>query len=269
MKIIKSIKNCEGCARRRAKMKKAVNGIIIPKLNIYSKRLSMWQEKLWREVNGKSFMGIIDNVAGRKTFEYTTFGRSGVQQSNSKLLTIRPEVVVTPPQQMTAACVWNASNAISGVDGGLTTQIDRGRDNYGFDDDSVPATCYAYGYAVNTEWYLTTGASFGSIDDDTYVDGTSTSRTIKGVVYTESCAGHANSDDFHLSLDGINIGNNDNTWLDMTWDDTAGTPRTLTRLTDATSYTASLNGSTHWRDQASPYSWADQDLNTDFIITTS
>jgi len=67
--------------------------IWLPKLNYYSKRLSMWQEKLWREVNGKPFMGILDNIAGRKTFEYATFGRSGVQQSNSKLFGLRPEKI--------------------------------------------------------------------------------------------------------------------------------------------------------------------------------
>jgi len=68
--------------------------IWLPKLNYYSKRLSMWQEKLWREVNGKPFMGILDNIAGRKTFEYATFGRSGVQQSNSKLFGLRPEKIM-------------------------------------------------------------------------------------------------------------------------------------------------------------------------------
>jgi len=68
--------------------------IWLPKLNYYSKRLSMWQEKLWREVNGKPFMGILDNIAGRKTFEYATFGRSGVQQSNSKLFGLRPEKIL-------------------------------------------------------------------------------------------------------------------------------------------------------------------------------
>ena len=146
------------------------NKIWIPKLNYYSKRLSMWQEKLWREVNGKPFMGILDNIAGRKTFEYATFGRSGVQQSNSKLLTIQNgKTPVNNTMQMTAACVWNASNAIPGPSG-LTTQIDRGSAIY---DTIVMGTVStvdyrAYGYSITGEHYMTSFGSIGTIDNDTY-----------------------------------------------------------------------------------------------------
>jgi hypothetical protein len=238
----------------------------IPKLNYYSKRLTSWQERMWREVNyGKPFMGIIDNIAGRKYFEYATFGRSGVQQSNSKLFGMRNEKVSIPiTQEMTASCVWNVSNAIPKGDA-LTTQIDRGNDTY--DADSM-GTWEAYGYAVAGEHYETITGSFGVMDATTYTDGSSTSRTIKGVVYYEP-GGGTYGDDMILSLDTTSISNSDTTWKDITWDDTAGTPRTVSRSVDLTSYTASLNGSTHWRDTSAPYNWADNDLNTDFVLTTS
>ena len=239
------------------------NKIWIPKLNYYSKRLSMWQEKLWREVNGKPFMGILDNIAGRKTFEYATFGESGVQQSNSKLFEMRPEPIVIPPMQMTAVCVWNASNVAGPSPPALTTTIDRGRRAY--DADSM-GTWYVYGYAVANEWWLNV-AGFGTMASSTYTDGGSTSRTIKGMVdYDPGGAGFAG---LILSLDGTSISNSDTTWKDFTWDDTAGTPRTLTRSTDLITYSASVNGSTHWRDTAPPFNFNDLDAGTDFVLTTS
>jgi len=236
--------------------------IWIPKFNYYSKRLSMWQEKLWREVNGKPFMGILDNIAGRKTFEYATFGRSGIQQSNSKLFSMEIEPMVVEPMYMTAACVWNASNAIP-KDSGLTTTIDRGRR---VNDADSTGSYYTYGYAVSNEWFENV-TGFGTMANSTYTDGGSTSRTIKGVVYYE--VGGLNSDDFVLSIDGTSVSNSDTTWLDLTWDDIAGTPRTMDRDVDTTTYTASLNGSTHWRDLASPWNWSDLDAGTDFVLTTS
>ena len=239
----------------------------IPKFNYYSKRLSIWQEKFWRDVNGKPFMGILDNIAGRRTFEFATFGRSGIQQSNSKLfrMTKSEPVKVEVPllQKMTACCVWNASNAIV-TPAALTTQIDRGRRAY--DGDSMD-TWYGYGYGVHNEHYVNLGASFGVMDSSTYTDGSATSRTIKGVVYYE-VGGATYSDDMIFSLDTTSISNSDTTWKDITWDDTAGTPQTVSRSVDLTTYTASLNGSTHWRDTAAPYNWADLDANTDFVLTT-
>ena len=234
--------------------------IWIPKINYYSKRLSVWQEKFWREINGKPFMGILDNVAGRRAFEFATFGTSGIQQSDSKLFRVEKEKV-SFTQEMTAACVWNAAAAATTPP--LTTQIDRGSDIY--DADSVD-TWRAYGYAVINEHYETITGSFGVMDKTTFRDGSGTTRTIKGVVYYEP-GGATYSDDLILSLDGTSISNSDTTWKDFTWDDTAGTPRTVSRSVDLTTYTASLNGSTHWRDLAAPFNWADTDANTDFILT--
>lgn len=242
-------------------MDKKHTNIWLPKFNYYSKRLSMWQEKFWREVNGKPFMGILDNIAGRRTFEFATFGRSGVQQSNSKLFRMTKghmQFAVSSFPYGTAAAAAQAPDA-------LTTQIDRGNDTY--DADSM-GTWEAYGYAVAGEHYETITGSFGVMDATTYTDGSSTSRTIKGVVYYEP-GGSTYGDDLILSLDGTSISNSDTTWKDFTWDDTAGTPRTVSRTVDLTSYTPSLNGSTHWRDTSAPYNWADNDLNTDFVLTTS
>jgi len=240
----------------------------IPKFNYYSKRLSVWQEKLWREANGKPFMGIIDNVAGRKTFEYATFGRSGVQQSNSKLFTTRPEPIVMPPQQMTAVCVWNASNAIIQAPA-LETQIDRGQ-GPAFDstpEPTSPQLCYPYGYNATGEGYLASWGNIGTMDDVTYTDGGSTSRTIKSVMYTEVCDGGID-DTFYFSIDTTSVSNSDTTWKDITWDDVGGTPRLMDRSVDTTTYDASVNGSTHWRDEAAPWNWSDTDANTDFVLTT-
>ena len=234
--------------------------IWIPKFNYYSKRLSMWQEKFWREVNGKPFMGILDNVAGRKYFEYATFGRSGVQQSNSKLLTYQPQGVQV--QKMTACCVWNAANAIP-TGPALTTQIDRGRTQ--FDATVSAAACYIYGYNFGTEGYQTIWGSFGVMDDTTYNDGGGTGRTIRSLSNTEQCEG-GDDDTWFFALDGTSISNSDTTWQSIDWDNVVGTPVTTNR-TDTT-YTASRNGSTHWRDLTPNGDWTDQDANTDVVLTT-
>ena len=236
--------------------------IWIPKLNYYTKRLTSWQEKLWREVNGKPFMGILDNIAGRKYFEYATFGQCGIQQSNSKLFGISP---ATATIQKTSVGVFPYGTiAAAGGGGGdaLTTTIDRGR--RANSADSVQ-TYYTYGYAVSNEWYENV-AGFGTMASSTYTDGGSTSRTIKGVVYYQ--VGGVNSDDFVFSIDGTGTPDSDVTWLDLTWDDIAGTPRTMDRSVDTTSVTTS-NGSKHWRDTSSPFNWADLDAGTDFVLTTS
>ncbi len=234
--------------------------IWLPKLNYYTKRLASWQERLWREVNDTPFMGIIDNVSGRRYFEYATFGESGIQQSNSKLfeMNIQRAVSSFPYGTVSAAGVSDAA--------ALDTNINRGRDDYYSDSTG---TYYAYGYSVNGETYITTGANFGTMTTSTYTDGSSTSRTIKGVVYAEPSPATAYSDDLILSIDTTSVTNSDATWLDFTWDDTAGTPRTVTRSADLTSYTASLNGSTHWRDTAATYNYANLDTTTAFVLTTS
>jgi hypothetical protein len=234
----------------------------IPKYNYYSKRLSMWQEKLWREVNGKPFMGILDNIAGRKTFEYATFGRSGVQQANSKLMTITPQKINI--QKMTACCVWNASNAIPS-DSGLTTTINRGQRIYGTTGGTPMDPAYAYGYAGDANnWHSVT--AFGSMAATTYNDGGGTSRTVRSMYDTEP--GTPGGSDLYFSLDGASISNSDTTWLDITWDNISGTPITWTRSTEAT-YTASLNSDTHWRDLTPSSDWTDIDSGTDFVLTTS
>jgi hypothetical protein len=107
------------------------------------------------------------------------------------------------------------------------------------------------------------------MDLTTYTDGASSLRTIKAVVYTESCSGSGDDDIFYFSLDGTGLADTDVTWLDITWDNTAGTPTTVDRSVDATLYTSSLNGSTHWRDSPAAGNWGDVDADTDFVLTTS
>jgi len=122
-----------------------------------------------------------------------------------------------------------------------------------------------YGYAVTGEAFHS-GYNFGVMDDSTYIDGASTSRTIKGIYHHD--VGGSNSDDMAFSIDVASLGDTDTIWKDMTWDDTGGTPRTLTRGTEFNVYTASLNGSTHWRDLTTTYNFYDVDANTDFVLTT-
>jgi len=222
----------------------------------------MWQEKLWREVNGKPFMGILDNIAGRKTFEYATFGRSGVQQSNSKLFGLRPEKIQIYDMSVSMTVVANAAQQGQGA--ALETQIDRGRFQYDSTPDTDSDPIYTYGYGASGEdWHNSSG--YGSIDNATYTDGSSTSRTIKSMAHEEP----AWDDDLIFSLDTASVSDSDATWLDITWDNISGTPITVTRASDLTSYTASLNGSTHWRDLTPTSNWSDLDINTDFVLTTS
>ena len=234
--------------------------IWLPKFNYYSKRLSMWQEKLWREVNGKPFMGTLDNVAGRKTFEYATFGRSGVQQSNSKLFGMQPKKAQIY-KSVSMTVVANAAQQGQGPP--LETQIDRGSQQ--FDADSVN-DYFVWGYAFSTDNFFGT-AAFGTMDDTTYIDGSSTSRTIRTMMDADS-GGSAGSGDVFFTLDGTSITDSDATWLDITWDNTAGTPITTDRSVD---YQAAveLNSDTYWRDLTPSASYTDADANTDFVLTTS
>lgn len=234
--------------------------IWIPKFNYYSKRLSMWQEKFWKDVTGKPFMGILDNVTGRRVFEFATFGRSGVQQSNSKLFRVTKQRVPII-QKMTAACVWNASNAIPLLPA-LTTQIDRAARQYDADSTGGYDT---FGYAGDANNWFGVSA-FGVMDATTYTDGGSTTRTIRSMHDAE--AGGTGGGDVYFSLDTASVPNTDTTFKDITWDDTAGTPRTMTRSADLSTYTASLNSDTHWRDLTPSFSWTDIDANTDFVLTT-
>jgi hypothetical protein len=239
--------------------------IWLPKLNYYSKRLSRWHEKLWEELTGKPYMGIIDNVAGVRFYK-EAYGTIGAKQH---LFRIKPEPYSPqgPTKHFTSVSAFPyGTTAAAGVVSGLTTQLDRGRLQWDTTPDTAADPCYAYGYSITGEHYLSFG-SMGTIDSDTYNDGGGTSRTIKALYQTDNC-GTTNDDTWYFALDGTSISNSDTTWQDLDWDNTAGTPVTTDRSADTT-YTASLNGSTHWRDTTPNGSWLDQDINTDVVITTA
>jgi hypothetical protein len=160
--------------------------IWLPKLNYYSKRLSRWHEKLWEELTGKPYMGIIDNVAGVRFYK-EAYGTIGAKQH---LFRIKPEPYSPqgPTKHFTSvsAFPYGTTAAAGVVDSGLTTQLDRGRLQWDTTPDTAADPCYAYGYSVTGEHYLSFG-SMGTIDDDTYNDGGGTSRTIKALYQTDNC----------------------------------------------------------------------------------
>lgn len=246
--------------------------IWIPKLNVYS-RLSRFQENLWNDIMNAPFMGIVDNVTGLK-FRKLVYNDVGPKRhfftvSNGSCCddcAARKRLM----QNAVSSFPYGTVAAAAAVDSGLTTQIDRGSDAYDSDNDSPPNTCFAYGYNASpgNEDFLTSVGTMGSMDDDQYTDGGSTTRTIKAVYYTEPCSGSSTDDTFYFSIDGTSVPNTDTTWQDIDWDDTAGTPQTIDRSVNTT-YTASLNGSSHWRWQNASFNWGDTDSNTDFVLTTS
>ena len=220
----------------------------------------MFQERLWNQLMAKPYMGYFDNVAGVR-FHKLAYGTIGAKQN---LFGIQPEKTQIYDMSVGMTVVANAAQQ-GGK--GLITQMDRGVEQYDDTGGTEEDPIVVYGYGVVNEWYesYAGASSFGSMDNDTYIDGSSTSRVIKGLCHKEP----AFEDDWILSLDGTSITNSDATWLDVTWDDIAGTPRTVDRSVDATAYTASLNGSTHWRDTTANFDWSDTDLNTDVVLTTS
>lgn len=165
----------------------------MPKFNYYSKRLSMWQEKLWREANGSPFMGIFDNIAGRKAFEYVT---------------VDPRMPIT--QKMTAACVWNACNAIPQGPALDTTITSMGNTIY--DADSIDSW-RVYGYNSGVDYY--SYANFGSIGSATYTDGGSNSRTISAIYYHEPGSPNARADDLVLSMNATSVPDTDTTFVSL------------------------------------------------------
>lgn len=276
MSIIKQIKNCEGCAGRRKKVKRAFN-IFVPKINVFSDRLTMWQKKLWNDLMDKPFMGVIDNVTGLK-FRQLAYNDIGPKRH---FFTVNAGRGILPPcddcegketyiQKMTAASVWNVSNAASSQSG-LTTQIDRGSGVYDTYDVGTSTTvdCDAFGYNFGAEGRWAGLGNVGSMDATTYVDGGGSTQTIRGVIHTDNQANCSDTDTFVFSLDG-NITNSDVIWAEIDWDDINGTPQNIDRSVDITTYTTAFNGSSHWEwASVGTPDWTDIDANTDFVLTTS
>lgn len=97
---------------------------------------------------------------------------------------------------------------------------------------------YAFGFSVSGEDFLGLTPSFGSISDDTYTDGSATSRTIKALYWTEP--GGSPDDNLYFSIDTTSVPDTDATFTSIIYNGV-----TYTRAS-RDNYTASLRGSSHW-----------------------
>lgn len=85
-----------------------------------------------------------------------------------------------------------------------------------YDGDSED-TWFVFGYdgGVDRWSYTTIG---GSIGDDTYTDGGSSSRTISAIYWHEQGASSSREDDLYLCLDQTSVGDTDTIFISLEYD---------------------------------------------------
>ncbi len=191
---------------------------IIPKLNIYG-RLSRFQESLWntymKRPFGSHFLG------DEYRFCHDAYG-----MKSSKICIMDHQIDNTRKdghiQKMTAACVWNASNAASGPTANLDTTVTVGSIAYDVSSDSTgpTATAFLYGYKrVNDAHPLvTSGSSSGSIGSGTYTDGGSTSQTVIAIGWSDNGitgTPAGDTDNIYFGLNGTSRGDDDGTFSSL------------------------------------------------------
>ena len=218
--------------------------IWIPKLNVYTHKLSIWQEKLWNLLIPRSHGERWDS--DHYSFCNAAYGMTSerIKKYSFTLEPQKPHI-----QKMTAACVWNASNAAAG--GGISQEINStitvGSIQYdSFADTSGVDYAYLYGYKVASSYHpiVTFASSSGSIGDGVYTDGNSTSQTITAVGWSDngvSGTPAAETDNIYFGLNGTSRGDTDAV---MTKFDYNGTEYTRS---SRDIYTASVGGGeTFW-----------------------
>jgi len=107
-----------------------------------------------------------------------------------------------------------------------------------YDGDSVE-DWRAYGYDGGVDRFVY--SSFGTIGDDTYTDGGSTSRTISAIYYHESGSADSRSDDLYLCLNATSIADTDTTFVSLEYNGELYTR--ASRLT----YSGTLGSCSSWR----------------------
>ena len=183
--------------------------IWIPKFNYYSKRLSMWQERLWMNIMGQPYS--FELAQGPKKDEF-------IQRAVSSF-----------PYGTVSAAGAAGSAALD------TTITSMGNTIY--DADSIDSW-RVYGYNSGVDYY--SYANFGSIGSATYTDGGSNSRTISAIYYHEAGAPNAREDDLVLSLNATSIPDTDTTFVSLEYNG-----QTYTR-SSRTVYSGSFGSCSSW-----------------------
>ena len=84
-------------------------------------------------------------------------------------------------------------------------------------DPTSPQDCFAYGYDNGIDYFGF--AAFGNIGNDTYTDGSSLSRTISAIYWTENCGG-TEDQELYLNYDQTNVPDTDNSFVSIDYNGT-------------------------------------------------
>lgn len=142
---------------------------------------------------------------------------------------------------MTAIFMGASGNQkIQFADGGLdTTVTSMGNAQFDAEADSEGAPCYAYGVSVASTNFLSLG-TFGTLGQDTFTDGSSISRTVSAIYYTELCTGDADDDNLFFSLDDQSMDNDDGDFISIDYNGTNYTRSSAT-------FTGTTGSCSTWR----------------------
>ncbi len=136
-----------------------------------------------------------------------------------------------------SASVWTWTNiASAGI--ALATTVTVSSTEYDDDGDpTAPEACLAFGFDAGVDFLSL--PNFGSIADATYTDGSSTSRTISALYYTEPCTG-SNDDDLHFCLNATTIPDTDETFFKISYNG-------IEYLRSDSTYNATQGSASTWR----------------------
>ena len=177
---------------------------LIPKLNLYTKKLSMFQEKLWNAFIPRSFgeqwvtdeFRFCHNAYGMRSNKHFLMDHTAGKATIQKAVSSFPYGTVSAAAQTAAALdttITSMGNAI-------------------YDADSMD-TWRVYGYTSGVDYY--SYANFGSIGSATYTDGGSNSRTISAIYYHEPGSLNARADDLVFCLNATSISDTDTTFVSI------------------------------------------------------
>ena len=208
---------------------------IIPKLNIYTRKLSIFQEKLWDAFMPRPY-------AERWDSDNYTFCHDAYGMNSGKIKKYNMQFAVS------SFPYGNFSAAMGGESQEIDTTVTVGNIAYDAHVTSTGADeAFLYGYKVASSYHpiVAFAESSGSHGDTTYTDGGGTSQTIVAIGWSDNGvtgtpAGE--TDNIYFGLDGTSRGDDDGTFSKFDYNGVEYT------RSSRTTYTASVGGGeTFWQ----------------------
>lgn len=126
--------------------------------------------------------------------------------------------------------------ASGGLDTTLTTLSSA---SYGDTGGTDPDDCRAYGMAVSGDNFHSLG-TFGALGQSVFDDGSSVSRTVTAIYWTEICPGGPNDDDLYFCLSDESMDNDDGDFISIDYN-------SVNHLRSAATFFPTTGGCSTWR----------------------